>query len=357
MIPPLIVDGAQGEGGGQILRTALGLGTALGRPVRVVNVRAARPRPGLRPQHLAAVRALAAVSAGRLDGDRLGSTDVTLAPGALQGGRWHIDVGAEQGSAGAVTLVFHALLPALLLAPGPSSLTFVGGTHVPWSPPVHHVQEVFLPLLARVGVRAAMTLQRVGWYPAGGGIAEVQVAPGRPEHGLRLDPGDAACRVPLRGLSLVSHLPAAIAERQRARARARLDAAGIRAEIALACDTAAAGPGSFVWLVRPGLAGFSALGRRGLPAERVADIAVEACLAWHASGAMLDEHVADQLVPVLALSPEASRFTCPRVSPHLRTVARVVEQLTGARVVLDDGPPAQVEVLPAPLAPASARSP
>lgn len=348
MTAPLVVDGAHGEGGGQVLRTALALGVALGRPVRVVRIRAGRPRPGLRPQHLAAVRALATISGADLDGDRVGSSDVTIAPRRLIAGDWRVDVGAEQGSAGAVTLVFHALLLPLLCAPGPSRLTLVGGTHVPWSPPVHHVQEVFLPALAPLGVHAAMTLRRFGWYPAGGGEVEATVEPARRWRGLRADGGDggAGTADAIRGLSLVSRLPPAIAERQRERVLARLAAAGVSAEVALAADETARGPGTVVWLARRGRAGFSALGQRGLPAERVADAAADALLAWRASGAALDEHLADQLLPVLALAFEPSSFTCPLISAHLRTVAWVVEQLLPARVVLDPGPPARVHVTP-----------
>lgn len=347
MTAPLVVDGAQGEGGGQVLRTALALAVVLGRPVRVVRVRAGRARPGLRPQHLAAVRALAAIGNAALAGDHLGSTEVALAPHGLAAGERRIDVGAEQGSAGAVALVFHAVLLPLLRAPGPSRLVLVGGTHVPLSPPVHHVQEVFLPLLATLGVRVTMTLERLGWYPAGGGIVEAAIEPSPSWPGLVAERPDELARGSLRGLSLVSHLPATIAERQRARALTRLAAAGLAAEIALETDQAARGAGTFLWLARAGRAGFSALGRRGLPAERVADAAVDACLAWHAAGAALDEHVADQLVPLLALARGPSSFTCPALTPHLRTVAAVVGQLTGARIALVEGAPARVDIRPA----------
>lgn len=346
MTDPLVVDGAQGEGGGQVVRTALALAVALGRPVRVVRVRAGRAKPGLRPQHLAAVRALAAIGRARLEGDRLESTEVTIVPGGREGGVRRIDVAAEQGSAGAVTLVFHAVLLPLLLARTPSRLALCGGTHVPLSPPVHHVQEVFLPLLATLGIRATMTIERLGWYPAGGGVVQAAVEPCPSWPGLVAERPDGQARAPLRGLSLVSRLPVHIAERQRSRALERLAAAGLEADIVIENDRAARGPGTFLWLARPGRAGFSALGRRGLPAERVADAAVDACRAWHASGAAVDEHVADQLVPLLALARSPSSFTCPAMTAHLRTVAAVTTQLTGARIALAEGPPPRIDITP-----------
>ena len=346
---PLVIDASHGEGGGQILRTALSLSIVLGRRVRLQGIRARRPRPGLQPQHLTVVRALAAISRAEVTGDALDSTLVTFAPRRLRGGTYDFDVGAIRGSAGSVALLFQALLLPLTLASEPSRVLLRGGTHVPWSPPVHYLSLIFLPALARIGVRAEMVLQRWGWYPAGGGLVEASIATSHGWGALGWDTPPITPR--LAGVSAVSRLPLGIAERQRARALERLASKGLAAEIALAEDHAARGPGTLLLLTsssEQGLAGFSALGRRGVRAEAVADEAADPLLAYLHSGAAVDDHLADQLIPFLALANAPSTFTCPTLSSHLRTVAWVVEQMLPARVALERGSPARVVITPAP---------
>jgi len=314
----------------------------LGVPVSVTGIRQRRPKPGLQPQHLTVVRALAAISDAEVESDALDSTELTFVPRALKGGAYRFDVGAIRGSAGSVSLLFQALLLPLAFAPRGSRLTLIGGTHVPWSPPVHYLTEVFLPALGQIGVQARLTLKRWGWYPAGGGEVEVTVVPARGLSPFSQETGGRA--VTIRGLSAVSRLPRSIAERQSCRALERLGAAGLAAEIAIEVDATALGPGTLLFLAVPGRAGFSALGRRGLRAEAVADQAVDPLLAWLATGALVDDHLADQLIPFLALTPGVSTFTCPTLSPHLRTVAWVVQQFLPARIDLDDGPPARIRI-------------
>lgn len=328
-----------------MLRTALALAAARGRPLRLTGVRARRARPGLQPQHLTVVRALAAICGAAVEGDALGSTEVVFAPGAVCPGDYCFDVEAIKGSAGSVSLLFQALLLPLALAPASSHLVLRGGTHVPWSPPVHYLVDVFLPAAREAGVEARVAFRRWGWYPAGGGEIEAWIEPGPGPRGVRLRPAPES---DVYGLSAVSRLPRSIAERQRARALERLAAAGIDADIAIEEDSEARGPGTLLFLAVRGRAGFSALGRRGVPAERVADEAVEALLAWRAAGGDVDEHLADQLVSVLALAPDASVLTCASVSSHLRTVAWLVEQVVPVNVTLGEGRPARIEVVPSP---------
>lgn len=348
----LTLDASHGEGGGQLLRTALALSVALGRPVALGRIRARRPRPGLQPQHLTVVRALAAVSDAVVSGDALDSTEIVFAPRALNGGSYRFDVGAVRGSAGSVSLLFQALLLPLLLAREPSRLTLVGGTHVPWSPTVHHLDTVFLPALRCLGLRAEVSLERWGWYPRGGGEIRAGVDPSAGWSGLRWeacapDPG-------ITGVSAVSRLPLHIAERQRRRALERLAERGLAADIALVEDTHALGPGTLLFLAVAGQgarAGFSALGRRGVPAEAIADEAVDALLGYLDSAASVDDHLADQLLPFLALARTPSTLTCPHRSSHLDTVAWVVEQFLPARIEVTSGPPVRVRVTAAGLAP------
>jgi RNA 3'-terminal phosphate cyclase (ATP) len=340
---PLLIDGSYGEGGGQILRTALGLAVALGQPVRLTRIRARRPKAGLQPQHLTVVQALREIGDAEVTGDALGSTALTFVPRRVRAGSYRFDIGAMTGSAGSVALLFQALLLPLAFAAMPSRLILVGGTHVPWSPPVHYLTEVFLPALDEVGLEARLWLRRWGWYPAGGGEVEAAIGPGAALGGFQ---ADGAATPAITGLSAVSRLPRAIAERQRHRALERLAAAGLAAEIGLEEDASARGPGTFLFLARRGRAGFSALGRRGVPAERIADEAVDELLADRAAGAAVDQHLADQLVPFLALAGAPSSYTCPAVSGHLATVAWVVEQFLPTRVAVEPGLPTRVRITP-----------
>jgi RNA 3'-terminal phosphate cyclase (ATP) len=342
----LALDASHGEGGGQVLRTALALAVVLDRPVTLERIRLRRPRPGLQAQHLTVVRALASISAAQVEGDRLDSTALSFTPRRLGHGEWRFDVGAVRGSAGSVPLLFQALLLALVQAGAASRLTLIGGTHVPWSPTAHYLSEVFLPALASLGVQATVRLRRPGWYPAGGGELEAAITPA-----ARIAPLTAMVPpspLEISGCSLVSRLPRSIAERQRRQAETRLAAAGLTAAITVEEDIHALGPGTMLFLRAHGRAGFSALGRRGVPAERVADEAVDALLGWQRSGAAVDVHLADQLVPFLALADGPSSFTCPALSGHLRTVAWVVQQFLPVGIALHDERPARVEITPGP---------
>ena len=341
---PLTLDGAHGEGGGQIVRTALTLAVALRRALTLTSIRARRPKPGLRPQHLTVVRALAAIGDAEVTGDALGSTALSFAPHALRAGGYRFDVGAERGSAGAVSLLCQALILPLALARAPSRLALIGGTHVPWSPPVHYLTEVFFPALRAIGIEATVDLRRWGWYPAGGGEIHVTVTPACTLAGFVAEA--PAVRPAIAGISAVSRLPRSIAERQRRRVEERLSTAGLACEIALEEDATALGPGTLVFLSLRGRAGFSALGRRGLPAERVADQAVDELLDYLASGAAVDAHLADQLVAFLALASSPSSFTCPTLSRHLRTVAWTVQQFLPASIELGEERPARVAITP-----------
>ncbi|HXD99853.1 MAG TPA: RNA 3'-terminal phosphate cyclase [Candidatus Acidoferrum sp.] len=342
----LALDASHGEGGGQVLRTALALAVVLDRPVTLERIRLRRPRPGLQAQHLTVVRALASISAAQVEGDRLDSTALSFTPRRLGHGEWRFDVGAVRGSAGSVPLLFQALLLALVQAGAASRLTLIGGTHVPWSPTAHYLSEVFLPALGSLGVQATVRLRRPGWYPAGGGELEAAITPA-----ARIAPLTAMVPpspLEISGCSLVSRLPRSIAERQRRQAEARLAATGLTAAITVEEDIHALGPGTMLFLRAHGRAGFSALGRRGVPAERVADEAVDALLGWQRSGAAVDVHLADQLVPFLALADGPSSFTCPALSGHLRTVAWVVQQFLPVGIALHDERPARVEITPGP---------
>src|SRR6185369_8211050 len=171
----IALDGSQGEGGGQILRSALALSLVTGTPFRIDNIRARRARPGLMRQHLTAVEAAAAVGAARTSGAALGSRSLTFAPTTVKAGEHTFSV----GTAGSATLVLQTVLPSLLTADRPSSLVLEGGTHNPSSPPFDFLAKAFLPIVAGMGAQVEATLERPGFYPAGGGRFRVTVAPAK----------------------------------------------------------------------------------------------------------------------------------------------------------------------------------
>jgi RNA 3'-terminal phosphate cyclase (ATP) len=220
MTAPIAVDGAMGEGGGQVLRTALSLWLLTGQSFRLSRIRANRQRPALRPQHQAAVQAAAQVSGARVSGDRVGSEAIELAPGPVRPGDYFFDI----GTAGATALVLQTLLLplALALATGRSSVTIRGGTHVALSPCFHYLDRNWRPFLARIGIYFDLTMTMAGFYPQGGG--ELQTAiPGHARPGP-LDLTERGALRGVRGLSAVANLPREIAERQRRQALGRLRA-------------------------------------------------------------------------------------------------------------------------------------
>ncbi|MFH0810661.1 MAG: RNA 3'-terminal phosphate cyclase [Pseudomonadota bacterium] len=328
------IDGSHGEGGGQILRTALALSALTGEKLLLTNIRAGRSKPGLRAQHLAGVRAMERICGARVRGAAMGSTELLFEPGAVAGGDYLLDVAAEKtmGSAGATSLVFHALLPALSFAPEGSHLTIRGGTHVAWSPSFHHLAEVFLPTVARMGLRARVGLNRWGWYPRGGGEVEAEVTP---VAGFFLRPiileEQSFSPEWVEVLSASSGLPAQVRERQCRRLLARLAERGLEAECRL-MEAPAGGAGSLVF-IKAGCGeltvGFSALGERGKRAEQVADEAAEVFFDFLDGTGAVDEHLADQLVVYMALAKGESSFRTSRVSPHLVTNIWVVENFMG----------------------------
>jgi RNA 3'-terminal phosphate cyclase (ATP) len=326
----LSLDGSYGEGGGQILRTALSLAALTGVPVRIESIRAGRSKPGLRPQHLTAVQAVARVSQAEVTGAHLGSQALTFSPGPPRGGHYVFDVAETTGSAGAVTLIAQALLPPLFKAESPATVILKGGTHVPWSPPAHYLSHVFLPALALMGAEVEMTLERWGWYPRGGGEVRLTIGGARSLTGVQWrTPAENSA---FRALSAAAHLPEHVARRQAARVAARLGEAVPVSVIAAGGQD----PGSLVFLWGP-RAGFAALGARGKPAEQVADEAVEAYLAFRASGAALDRHLADQILIYLALAKGSSTFTTEAVTSHLLTNVWVIEQFLGPTFEIKGG--------------------
>lgn len=317
-----VIDGSYGEGGGQILRTSLSLAALTGRPLKLVNIRGKRKKPGLRPQHLTGVKACAAVSGAKVADARLGKQNLTFKPKEISGGSYNFRI----PTAGAATLVLQAILPPLWKAKGESSLLVGGGTHVPWSPPFHYLAEVFVPTLDRLGFTGEIQISRWGWYPKGGGEIEASLRSCNPSGSIILDRPFKLKRVT--GISASSRLPEHVRVRQKRQLLLRFEKAGIDAEIGL-MDVPALNPGSLVFLCAQGgesVAGFSSLGARGKRAERVADEAANALFQFLDSEAALDHYLADQILIYLAITPGEHRFTTSKITRHLLTNTWVIEQ-------------------------------
>lgn len=336
------------------MRTALALSALTGRPLRIVNVRGGREQPGLRPQHLSAVRAVAALCDAQVEGDAVHSRELFFAPRtAPQPGNYTIDVAdaAPGGSAGSVTLILQALLIPLSMASGPSTLRLIGGTHVRWSPPYPYITDIYMPVMERIGFRASLEVADWGWYPRGGGQITARIAPvpGGAMALRGLDLTERGKLLGVSGISAASRLPEHIIQRQRDQAVARLRARHIKAEFEM-IDAPSPGPGTllFIRAQYEGItAGFSGFGRLRYPAEKVAEDAVRSFEAHLTRKAALDPHLADQLLLPLALAPEPSRYTTTEVTRHLRTVVWVVNRFIEREIRIEgeEGAPGYVQIL------------
>lgn len=312
------IDGSHGEGGGQMLRTALSLSCITGRPFRIRNIRRNRNKPGLMRQHLVAVQAAARIAAAEVSGGELGSTELVFLPVRVSSGRYNFDI----GTAGSAPLVLQTLIPPLLASGGASQVTVVGGTHVPFSPSWHYLEEVFGPTLERLGARIEFVIEACGFYPKGGGKVRCRIQPAPSLSPLMAQ--ERGRLLYIKGSSAVGNLPRGIAERQAQAARACLQAE-LGKEVPIDIDVSEVtifGQGTFIFLkaqYEHAVAGFTALGERGKPAERVGEEAARELLEHHASGMPVDPHLADQLVLYLAQAQGHSEYATSRITNHLET--------------------------------------
>jgi RNA 3'-terminal phosphate cyclase (ATP) len=328
------IDGSYGEGGGQILRSALAFSAILKRPLVVHHIRARRKNPGLRPQHLKGVEALAQITEAEVQGAHIGSEAVTFIPKGIIPGDYRFEVGNGKRSAGSATLLLQTLLPPLCFSREPSQLTLVGGTHVPWSPSFHYLSEVLFPTLYSMGISVEASIDRWGWYPQGGGIIRAEIRPSPSFRPISLL--DRGLLKKIRGLSATSNLPRHVAERQKDYALRRIEREmKMDAEIAVLDHASGSGPGSFFFLVaesEKAIAGFSSLGERGKPAEEVAKEALDSLRDYTKSDGCIDPHLSDQLVPFIVLAKGSSAFTTTRITEHLLTNLWVMQHFFDVRI-------------------------
>ena len=329
----LVLDGRHGEGGGQIVRTALALSAITGTPVRIERIRAGRGTRGLRPQHVTAVQAAAEICAASVEGASIGSEVLTFIPNsAPQPGRYEWAV----GTAGSAALVAQTVLLPLALAGGASEVTVHGGTHVPKSPSGHYLRDVFVPFLLGIGVEAVVFMDTYGWMPEGGGTITVQVE-GK-AHLRGVDMRERGRLERAFGTAVGCNLPSHIPQRMANRATNLLAPLEVPADVRpLRTRSISSGAGLFLAVeYANGRGGVGVLGRKGMPSEVVAEKAVTALLAFHSSGAAVDAHLADQIVLPLALAEGSSVFSIPASTSHLLTNIDVIRAFLDRDVTVEE---------------------
>lgn len=327
----ITIDGSQGEGGGQILRSALALSMTTGRPFRIFNIRAGRPKPGLMRQHLTCVQAAAAVCGGLANGASVGSQDVEFHPGTIKPDEYHFSI----GSAGGTMLVLQAVLPALLRAGGGSRVVIEGGTHNKAAPPFEFVSRVLAPLIERAGAGVNARLERHGFYPVGGGRVVVEVQPASdPRPVVLTERGE---RLGCRATSLVSKISREVGEREVKVLASRLSLNDDEIEIRTVHDAPGAGNAALVELQYEHITElFSCIGELGRPAESVARSAADEARAYIASRMPVGPYLADQLMAPLSVLA-GGRYATGPLTNHSRTNMEVL-RLFGAEVrACEDG--------------------
>lgn len=323
-----IIDGSQGEGGGQILRTSLALAAVTGEPFRIERIRAGRKKPGLLRQHLACVEAAVAVSGGVATGAELGSTTLEFTPRAVKPGRYTLSI----GSAGSASLVLQTVLPPLLRANAPSEISVEGGTHNSMAPTGDYLRTSFLPLVNRMGPRVDLVIERHGFYPAGGGRLRLVVEPGT------MKPFDLLTRGPVtrtRAVAIVSSVPVAVAHRE---LRAAQVAFGLGRDDSDVREVTSPGPGnvlSIECVTDDVVEMFTAFGEKQVRAEDVARRAIDEAKEWLAAEVPVGPHLADQWVLMLALAGGGA-FRTMAPTEHLRTNISVIRAFLDVSIALDE---------------------
>ncbi len=319
----IIIDGSEGEGGGQMLRYACALSLLTREPFTIEKIRAGRDQPGLMRQHMTAIEAACAVGGAECEGLELGSNRITFSPGSVQPGEYRFAV----GTAGSTALVLQTLLVPLALAGAPSRLVIEGGTHASMAPPFEFMVRCFLPVFERMGSRVTSTIKRHGFFPRGGGRIEIEVEPAPLR---RIECHERGQPLAQSGTVLFASLDEGIAQRIRKAAMKALP--GWEPDsITLRELPADQGPGIAMLLYAPFehvtevVSGF---GKLGLSAEKIGATAGKRMAGYEASGAFAGPYLQDQLLLPMAIAGGGS-FTSVKISEHTRTAAALIERFTG----------------------------
>lgn len=340
----ITIDGSLGEGGGQILRSALALSILTGKPFKIIDIRANRKPPGLRPQHAMSVRAAAQICGADIKGASVGSSTLTFEPGPVIPGNYNFSI----GTAGATGLVLQTIyLPLALGTTSPSTITITGGTHVSTSPCYHYLATTWVGYLKKMGLAIDLTMERPGFYPRGGGTIRARIDPCPAIQGLTILSCPAITTAS--GISAVAGLPESIATRQQRRMTTKLRDAGI--EPMITEETWDGGPGTMAAIIAtqspiPTL--FFSVGEKGKPAEAVADDALSAALAYRDAGAPVDPHAADQILLPLAFADSGSEYRTGEITRHLTTNREIIGRFLDREITIEgqEGEPGTVRIGP-----------
>ena len=323
------IDGSFGEGGGQILRTALSLSAVIGQQVKISNIRARRPRPGLAPSHMTSIEAVAELCDAEVDNLFAGSKEIVFKPGQLTGGSFEFDV----GTAGSISLVIQSCLLPAALSRSRVSLTVKGGTDVNWSPLIDYMRLVHLPILARFGPCCDLEISARGFYPEGGGEVTVEVAPVARFEGVDL--GERGRVLSVQGVAFAQNLPEHVVSRIKHAAIKTLPdlkQVQIDSDIRRGHST---GAGIVLAAVCEGtIVGESTLGAKGIRSEALGENCATDLRETLDSGASIDEHMQDQILPYMAIAEERSAVLTEELTEHTKTNMWVIEKLLGREFVV-----------------------
>ena len=318
----LEIDGSYGEGGGQILRCAVGLSTILNKPVRITNIRANRPTPGIKAQHYVVIKSIKEMSDAKTENLEIGSTNLTFIPGEFKGGEYKFDI----GTAGSITLVFQALILASLKTDKKLKIKLTGGTDVKWSPSWDYFKHVFLPIIKKIGVKVDVNLIKRGYYPKGGGEAEITIFPGSNLKTLRLDKETEFSKI--KGIVNIGQLSSGISKRIKHSTIRSLLKNNLQADISVEeSKTLSPGTGITIWTdSKDIILGASVLGERGIPSEEIGKNVVNNLLFEINSNSTIDTNAFDQILPYMAIAKGESTCVVRDISNHAQTNMWLIKQ-------------------------------
>ncbi len=323
------IDGGILEGGGQLLRVSVALAATLNTSVKVTNIRAKRKPPGLKPQHIAALKAISLISNGKLENAYQGSSEITFHPSKLVGGTFNINI----GTAGAISLVLQALIPVTLFASRKVNLTIKGGTNVKWSPPMDYFENVHIPIIKQLDAEVSVETVRRGCYPKGGGIVHAIIKPVEALKPLVLSERGEVEKI--NGIVFCEKLPKHIAEREKRSAENKLSEEGYDAEISVKTGNTSFSPctGIVLWALTENkcILGSDSLGEKGKPAEKVGEEAAKQLIDELKSNATVDIYMGDQILLYLALASGESEVLVREVTLHAKTQIYILEKILKAK--------------------------
>jgi len=320
----LYIDGSYGEGGGQILRTAVALSVLTKNSIEIKNIRANRPNPGIKPQHLIAIKSIKELCNAEAGGLEIGSSTLRFLPGTPKGGEYEFDI----GTAGSITLAFQACIFSSLKTKEPIIIRLTGGTDVRWSPSWDYFKHVFLPLIQKMGVSVNARLIRRGYYPKGGGEAELTIDPCNVLYPLRADSNQGFNEV--NGVIHFANLPDHISTRMKHATIKMLLKRNLKTSLKMEKATSLSpGTGITLWTqCKESFLGSTFLGEKGVPSEKVGENAAMELINEIDSGATLDVHAFDQILPYMAIAKSVGKSTCivREVSSHAQTNMWLIKQ-------------------------------